>query len=168
MRNFTHYIRPGDRLVAVNDTASTAAMRGDALSSGGPHQLAGPTEQDVTLDLSGFGSIRPGATVTPVVTDVTGALRRGKPVRVTSAHATLRVPARSVTTFVVDGVCSTAAGTGLGSGKPFTFTGVQSGKSLSAENGTLRPAHDGRFGGRAALDADRPHGPLRQPRPVHA
>jgi O-glycosyl hydrolase len=136
MRNFTHYIRPGDRLVAVNDTASTAAMRGEALSSV-VHTNSGTTEQDVTLDLSGFGSIRSGATVTPVVTDVTGALRRGKPVRVTSAHATLRVPARSVTTFVVDGVCSTAAGTGLGSGKPFTFTGVQSGKSLSAENGTL-------------------------------
>ncbi|MEU8638548.1 RICIN domain-containing protein [Amycolatopsis sp. NPDC048633] len=136
MRNFTHYIRPGDRLIASNDTASTAAMRGDALSSV-VHINSGTAEQDVTLDLSGFGCVRPGASVTPVVTDVNGALRRGKPVRVTSAHATLRVPARSVTTFLVDGVSSTAAGTGLGSGKPFTFTGVQSGKSLSAEGGSL-------------------------------
>jgi O-glycosyl hydrolase len=136
MRNFTHYIRPGDRLIASNDTASTAAMRGDALSSV-VHVNSGTAEQDVTLDLSGFGCVRPGASVTPVVTDVTGALRRGKPVRVTSAHATLRVPARSVTTFLVDGVSSTLAGTGLGSGKPFTFTGVQSGKSLSAEGGSL-------------------------------
>ncbi|WP_372664441.1 RICIN domain-containing protein [Amycolatopsis kentuckyensis] len=136
MRNFTHYIRPGDRLIASNDTSSTAAMRGDDLSSV-VHVNSGTAEQDVTLDLAGFGCVRPGASVTPVVTDVTGALRRGKPVRVTSAKATLRVPARSVTTFVVDGVSSTAAGTGLGSGKPFTFTGVQSGKSLSAENGGL-------------------------------
>ncbi|WIY06449.1 RICIN domain-containing protein [Amycolatopsis mongoliensis] len=136
MRNFTHYIRPGDRLIASNDTASTAAMRGDDLSSV-VHVNPGTAEQDVTLDLSGFGCVRPGASVTPVVTDVTGALRRGKAVRVTSAHATLRVPARSVTTFLVDGVSSTAAGTGLGSGKPFTFTGVQSGKSLSAEGGSL-------------------------------
>ncbi|WP_244180977.1 RICIN domain-containing protein [Amycolatopsis pretoriensis] len=136
MRNFTHYIRPGDRLIASDDTASTAAMRGDDLSSV-VHVNSGNAEQDVTLDLSGFGCVRPGASVTPVVTDVAGALRRGKPVRVTSAKATLRVPARSVTTFLVDGVRSTAAGTGLGSGKPFTFTGVQGGKSLSAENGGL-------------------------------
>jgi O-glycosyl hydrolase len=136
MRNFTHSIRPGDRLIASDDTASTAAMRGEDLSSV-VHVNSGTAEQDVTLDLSGFGCVRPGASVTPVVTDVTGALRRGKAVRVTSAHATLRVPARSVTTFLVDGVSSTAAGTGLGSGRPFTFTGVQSGKSLSAENGAL-------------------------------
>ncbi|WP_329056022.1 RICIN domain-containing protein [Amycolatopsis sp. NBC_01488] len=136
MRNFTHYIRPGDRLIASGDTASTAAMRGENLSSV-VHVNSGTADQDVTLDLSGFGCVRPGASVTPVVTDVTGALKRGKPVRVTSAHATLRVPARSVTTFLVDGVSSTAAGTGLGAGKPVTFTGVQSGKSLAAENGSL-------------------------------
>ena len=136
MRNFTHYIRPGDRLVAVNDTASTAAMRGEDLATV-VHTNAGAGDQDVTLDLSGFGSIRRGATVTPVVTDVTGALKRGKAVRVTSGKATLRVPARSVTSFIVGGVSSAAECTGLGSGKPFTFTGVQSGKSLSAENGSL-------------------------------
>ncbi len=136
MRNFTHYIRPGDRLTGVDDPASTAAMRGEDLATV-VHTNAGTDAQDVTLDLSGFRGIRPGASVTPVVTDVTGALKRGKPVKVTSAHATLRVPARSVTSFLVDGVSATAAGTGLGSGKPFAFTGVQSGKTLSAENGTL-------------------------------
>ncbi|MBE1501698.1 O-glycosyl hydrolase [Amycolatopsis lexingtonensis] len=136
MRNFTHYIRPGDRLVGVDDTASTAAMRGEDLATV-VHTNASTDEQDVTLDLSGFRNIRRGASVTPVITDVTGALKRGKAVKVTSAHATLRVPARSVTSFLVDGVSATAAGTGLGSGKPFAFTGVQSGKSLSAENGAL-------------------------------
>ncbi|MEV7092653.1 RICIN domain-containing protein [Amycolatopsis sp. NPDC051045] len=136
MRNFTHYIRPGDRLVGVNDTASTAAMRGEDLATV-VHTNPGTDAQDVTLDLSGFRNVRPGASVTPVVTDVNGALQRGKAVRVTAGKATLRVPARSVTSFLVDGVSSTATGTGIGSGKPFTFTGVQSGKSLSAENGTL-------------------------------
>ena len=136
MRNFTHYIKPGDRLIGVNDTASTVAMRGEDLATV-VHTNAGTDDQDVTLDLSGFRNVRPGASVTPVVTDVTGALKRGKPVKVTSSHATLRVPARSVTSFLVDGVSSTAAGTGIGSGKPVTFTGVQSGKSLSAENGSL-------------------------------
>ncbi|MEU4521454.1 RICIN domain-containing protein [Amycolatopsis sp. NPDC024027] len=136
MRNFTHYIRPGDRLVGVNDTASTAAMRGDDLATV-VHTNADTTDQDVTLDLSGFRNVRNGASVTPVVTDVTGALKRGKPVRVTAGKATLRVPARSVTSFLVDGVSSAAPGTGLGSGKPVTFAGVQSGKALSAENGSL-------------------------------
>ncbi|MGW4063254.1 glycoside hydrolase [Amycolatopsis sp. NPDC004747] len=136
MRNFTHYIRPGDRLIGVNDTASTVAMRGEDLATV-VHTNAGTDAQDVTLDLSGFRSVRTGASVTPVVTDVTGALKRGKPVKVTSSQVTLRVPARSVTTFLVDGVSATAAGTGIGSGKPFTFTGVQSGKSLAAENGSL-------------------------------
>ncbi|WP_410588145.1 RICIN domain-containing protein [Amycolatopsis sp. lyj-23] len=136
MRNFTHYIRPGDRLIGVDDTASTVAMRGEDLTTV-VHTNAGTDEQDVTLDLSGFRTVRPGASVTPVVTDVTGALKRGKPVRVTAGRATLRVPARSVTSFLVDGVSAAAAGTGIGSGKPVTFTGVQSGKSLSAENGSL-------------------------------
>ncbi|WP_410568328.1 RICIN domain-containing protein [Amycolatopsis sp. cmx-4-61] len=136
MRNFTHYIRPGDRLIGVDDTASTAAVRGEDLATV-VHTNAGTDEQDVTLDLSGFRNVRPGASVTPVVTDVTGALKRGKPVRVAAGRATLRVPARSVTSFLVDGVSATAAGTGIGSGKPVTLTGVQSGKSLSAENGSL-------------------------------
>lgn len=136
MRNFTHYIKPGDRMIGVNDTSSTAAMRGENLATV-VHTNSGTTERDVTLDLSGFGRIRPGATVTPVVTDVGGALKPGKPVKVSNKRAVLRVPARSVTSFVVDGVGSVAAGTGLGSGKPFSFSGVQSGKSLSAENGSL-------------------------------
>ncbi|WP_254897198.1 RICIN domain-containing protein [Amycolatopsis sp. Hca4] len=136
MRNFTHYIRPGDRLIGVDDTASTVAMRGEDLATV-VHTNAGTDAQDVTLDLSGFRNVRPGASVTPVVTDVTGALKRGKPVKVTSSRVTLRVPARSVTSFLVNGVSSAAAGTGIGSGKPVSLTGVQSGKSLSAENGSL-------------------------------
>jgi O-glycosyl hydrolase len=136
MRNFTHYIKPGDRLIGVNDTASTVAMRGESLATV-VHTNAGTAERDVTLDLSGFGFVGLGATVTPVVTDVTGALKTGKPVRVSGKKATLRVPARSVTSFVVNGVAFTDWFTGLASGKPQSFTGVQSGKSLSPENGSL-------------------------------
>ncbi|MEV4313713.1 glycoside hydrolase [Actinocrispum sp. NPDC049592] len=136
MRNFTHYIKPGDRLIGVNDTASTAAMRGEDLATV-VHTNASTSAQNVVLDLSGFASVHNGASVTPVVTDVDNVLKAGKPVRVTGKKATIQVPARSVVTFVVNGVSSAAPGTGLGSGKPFSFTGVQSGKSLSAENGAL-------------------------------
>ncbi|MFD8492703.1 RICIN domain-containing protein [Amycolatopsis sp. NPDC059657] len=136
MRNFTHYIKPGDRLIGVNDRSSTVAMRGENLATV-VHTNTGTAARDVTLDLSGFGHIRGGATVTPVVTDVNGALRTGAPVKVSQQRATLRVPARSVTSFVVNGVSSVASGTGIGSGKPFSLSGVQSGKSLTAENGSL-------------------------------
>jgi O-glycosyl hydrolase len=136
MRNFTHYIKQGDRIIGVNDTASTVAMRGENLATV-VHTNATAAERDVVLDLSGFETVRNGATVTPVVTDVNGALKTGTPVRVSGKKATVRVPARSVTSFVVNGVSSAARGTGLGSGKPFSFSGVQSGKSLTAENGSL-------------------------------
>ncbi|MFD8501098.1 RICIN domain-containing protein, partial [Amycolatopsis sp. NPDC059657] len=136
MRNFTHYIKPGDRLIGVNDRSSTVAMRGENLATV-VHTNAGSVDRDVTLDLSGFGHIRGNATVTPVVTDVNGALKTGRPVKVSQQRATLRVPARSVTSFVVSGVSSVADGTGIASGKPFTLSGVQSGKSLSAEHGSL-------------------------------
>lgn len=136
MRNFTHYIKPGDRIIGVNDTASTVAMRGENLATV-VHANATTADRDVVLDLSGFANIRNGATVTPVITDVTRALNRGTPVRVINKKATIRVPARSVTSFVVNGVSSAAPGTGIGSGKPFSFTGVQSGKSLNAENGSV-------------------------------
>jgi O-glycosyl hydrolase len=136
MRNFTHYIKPGDRIIGVNDTASTVAMRGESLATV-VHTNATNADRDVVLDLSGFGITWPGASVTPVVTDVDKVLQRGKPVRVVNKKATIRVPARSVTSFDVNGVSFAAYGTGIGSGKPFTFTGVQSGKSLSAENGSL-------------------------------
>jgi O-glycosyl hydrolase len=136
MRNFTHYIKPGDRIIGVNDTASTVAMRGENLATV-VHTNATTADRDVVLDLSGFGSIRNGATVTPIVTDVNKVLQRGTQVRVVNKKATIRVPARSVTSFVVNGVSSAVHGTGIGSGKPFSFSGVQSDKSLNAENGTL-------------------------------
>nr|WP_232328275.1 RICIN domain-containing protein [Kibdelosporangium sp. MJ126-NF4] len=136
LRNFTHYIKPGDRLIGVNNTASTAAMRGENLATV-VHTNSSSAARDVTLDLSGFAHVTGGASVTPVVTDVGGALKPGPAVRVVDKKATIRVPARSVTSLVVSGVSSAAPGTGIGSGATFSLTGVQSGKSWSAEHGGL-------------------------------
>ncbi|MCS7475245.1 RICIN domain-containing protein [Umezawaea endophytica] len=135
LRNFTHHIRPGDRLVKVGTTSDVAAVRGtsDALKS--VVHLNKTTEaQQVTLDLSAFATVTSGATVRPVTTDANGALVTGTAVPVRDRAATLTVPARSVTTFVVDGVSGVAQGTGL-PGRDHRLTGVQSGKSL-APNGT--------------------------------
>ncbi|MFF0824183.1 Ig-like domain-containing protein [Micromonospora haikouensis] len=136
VRNFTHHIRPGDRLVAVNDTSSVAAV-----ATGGRatvvHVNDGTAARTVALDLSAFGAVAANATVTPVVTSADGALRRGTPVAVRDRAARVDVPAQSVTTFLVTGVSGVAPGAALvRDGHVYRLTGVQSGRSLAPAGGT--------------------------------
>ncbi|MFJ4557836.1 glycoside hydrolase [Streptomyces massasporeus] len=137
-RNFTHYIKPGDRLIKTNDTSSTAAVsrKGDAATV--VHVNSTSEARDVTLDLSKFGRVSSRATVTPVVTSADGKLEKQKPVRVTGKQATLAVPAQSVTSFLVKGVSGVAKDAAeLRKGHTYRLTGVQSGKDLTiAGNGT--------------------------------
>lgn len=141
IRNFTHYVRPGDHLVAVNDTSSVAAVSATGEASAVVHVNNTADPRAVTLDLSRFGTVHPGASVTPVVTDADGALVRGTPVRIgADRSATLTVPAKSVTTFVLKGVRGVAADAALvRPGHAYTLTGVQSGKPLvpSADGGSV-------------------------------
>ncbi|QIB47874.1 ricin-type beta-trefoil lectin domain protein [Streptomyces aureoverticillatus] len=106
-RNFTHHIRPGDRLITVDDGSSAAALDADGKGATVVHVNSSGSERAVTVDLSKFASVSPNATVTPVVTSADGALERHDPVRVTDRRATVTVPAQSVTSFVVDGVSGT-------------------------------------------------------------
>ncbi|MEU0172127.1 glycoside hydrolase [Streptomyces massasporeus] len=137
-RNFTHYIKPGDRLIKTDDTSSTAAVsrKGDAATV--VHVNSTTEARDVTLDLSKFGRVSSRATVTPVVTSADGKLEKQKPVRVTGKQATLAVPAQSVTSFLVKGVSGVAKDAAeLRKGHTYRLTGVQSGKDLTlAGNGT--------------------------------
>ncbi|AZQ39325.1 ricin-type beta-trefoil lectin domain protein [Streptomyces cyaneochromogenes] len=136
-RNFTHYIKPGDRLIKTNDTSSTAALsrKGDAATV--VHVNSTTEARDVTVDLSKFGRVSSSATVTPVVTSADGKLERQKPVRVTGKQATITVPAQSVTSFLVKGVSGVAKDAAeLQKGHTYRLTGVQSGKDLTiADNG---------------------------------
>lgn len=133
-QNFTHYITPGDRLIGVDDTDSTAAVTASGTGATVVHVNDTTAERDVTLDLSGFGDIAAGATVTPVVTSVDGYLVEGEPVAVQDAAATLTVPAESVTTFVVDGVSGVADDAPLAQdGHAFRIDGVQSDRSLAPD-----------------------------------
>ncbi len=146
-RNFTHYIRPGDFLIQ-NDNAKTAsALRADGNGATLVHFNDTPTPEKVTLDLSRFGAIAPGATVTPVVTTKSplddiekNALVTGAPVAVDTAakSATLEVPAASVVTFVVDGVSGVSDDTApVQDGHSYHLSGEASGKYLTARaNGT--------------------------------
>ncbi|WP_394618232.1 RICIN domain-containing protein [Lentzea sp. JNUCC 0626] len=134
LRNFTHYVRPGDRLVKVNTTTDVAAVRGGELKSL-VHLNKSVQAQSVVLDLSAFASVRPGASVRPVVTDEHGALVKGAAVRVQDRKATLSVPGRSVTTFEVSGVGGVDRSAALGG--DYRLTGVQSGKSLAPSGTSL-------------------------------
>jgi hypothetical protein len=137
-RNFTHFIKPGDRLIKTDDTSSTAAVsrKGDAATV--VHVNSATEAREVTLDLSKFGRVSSRATVTPVVTSADGKLEKQKPVRVTGKQATLGVPAQSVTSFLVKGVSGVAKDAAeLRKGHTYRLTGVQSGKDLTiAGNGT--------------------------------
>jgi len=130
-QNFTHHIAPGDRLVAVDDTSSTAAVRGDGTGATVVHVNDETSERAVTLDLSGFADVADGASVTPVTTSVDGYLVEGEPVAVSDSAATLTVPAESVTTFVVDGVSGVADDVALvQEDHTYRLRGVQSGLDL--------------------------------------
>jgi O-glycosyl hydrolase/predicted secreted protein len=113
IRNFTHFVRPGDRFVKTDDPSSVAAVKRFGLDATVVHVNNGNTGRTVTLDLSRFGLVSPLAKVTPVVTNAAGALVRGKPVPVTGKAATLAVPAKSVTTFLVDGVAGVSGDAAL-------------------------------------------------------
>ncbi len=141
MRNFMRFITPGDRFVAVDDATSTAAVGADGTSLSVVHTNATTSDRTVVLDLSRFGDVAQGATVTPYVTtqaadvdDTSTALVAGTPVTVDrdARTATLTVPARSVTTFEVSGVSGVApAAEPLRDGDTVQVVGVQSGKALT-------------------------------------
>ncbi|GAB2889808.1 glycoside hydrolase [Streptomyces mayteni] len=134
-RNFTHYIRPGDHLVQVDDPASTAAVAADGRGATVVHVNDGAEAREVTLDLSAFGRVARGATVTPVVTSADGALVEHEPIRVTGRSASYQVPADSVTTFVVDGVSGVARdAAAFQPGHEYRLGGVQSGRALTVSD----------------------------------
>jgi len=149
VRNFTHYIHPGDRLIPTDNAQSTAAVDADGQGATIVHVNGDSSARTVQIDLSGFGSIAPGATVTPVVTTqstadqpTVNALKEGQKVAVdaTTRTATLTVPAKSVTTFVIEGVSGvSAAAPAFRDGQTVQLTGLQSGLALDASSGlTIR------------------------------
>ncbi|WP_136054737.1 glycoside hydrolase [Microbacterium sp. K24] len=140
LRNFTHYIEPGDQLIRVGDDDTTAAIDGDGSGATLVHTNESDQARTITIDLSLFGEVDAGATVTPIVTTESpasdpeaNALRAGTAVSVgADGAATLTVPAKSVTTFVISGVGGVAAeAPALRDGASYTLTGAQSGHALT-------------------------------------
>ncbi|NYI03863.1 RICIN domain-containing protein [Allostreptomyces psammosilenae] len=137
-RNFTHFIQPGDRLIQTDDTASVAAVAASGREATVVHVNDATVARTVTLDLSHFGQVSKRASVTPVVTDATGALVHHDPVQVSGEQATFTVPAESVTSFLIDGVSGVDRDAALVQrGHDYRLTGLQSGRALTAtDDGT--------------------------------
>ncbi|PRY54994.1 glycoside hydrolase [Glycomyces artemisiae] len=132
IQNFTHYIEPGDHVIATDSAAATAAVEADGSGANVVYTNSTDADMEITLDLSNFERIARGASVTPVVTSADGALVEGDAVRVRGDEATLTVPAKSVTTFVVEGVSGVDCDAALfQDGHVYRFDGVQSGKSIA-------------------------------------
>ncbi|XBH22360.1 glycoside hydrolase [Jonesiaceae bacterium BS-20] len=141
LRNFTHYITPGDHIVPTNNTSTTAAVTADQQGVNLVHANSANAERQIVLDLSRFANVD-GATVTPIVTTESpadqiskNALIEGTKVSVdpVSKTATLTVPAKSVTTFVVEGVSGVADDAPLlRDGHDYQITGLGSGRALTA------------------------------------
>ncbi|MBA8815203.1 O-glycosyl hydrolase [Microbacterium halimionae] len=150
VRNFTHYILPGDHLIPTNDAQTTAAVAADGESATLVHVNSEAATRTVTIDLSGFGDIASGATVTPITTtespveDVTAnALIASNPVAINAntKTATVSVPAKSVTTFVIDGVSGVSDEVStFTDGETYQLLGVQSGKALAANGDAVQIA----------------------------
>ncbi|WP_230007682.1 glycoside hydrolase [Microbacterium sp. Bi128] len=149
VRNFTHYIHPGDRLMSTDNAQSTAAVDADGDGATIVHVNSEATDRTVEIDLRDFGTVAPGATITPIVTTQStaeepsvNALREGEKVVVDAASrtATLTVPAKSVTTFVIDGVSGVSGdAAAFRDGDSVQLTGLQSGLALDGTAGlTLR------------------------------
>ncbi|MFH8486973.1 glycoside hydrolase [Streptomyces longisporoflavus] len=137
-RNFTHFIKPGDRLVKVDDTSSAAAVTAKGDGATVVHVNGTTAARTVTVDLSKFGRVSGGATVTPVVTSAGGKLERHDAIKVSGRKAAFEVPAQSVTSFLVKGVSGVAKDAAeLREDHTYELTGAQSGKNLTvADNGT--------------------------------
>ncbi|WP_353808859.1 glycoside hydrolase [Agromyces sp. SYSU T00194] len=147
IRNFTKFIHEGDRIIPTDDTTSTAAIDADGTGATIVHRNTASGAQQVTIDLSGFGDIADGASVTPFVTtaadsadDPTGnALVEQSAVAIDreARTATVTVPGRSVTSLVVDGVSGVSTDApGLRDGHDVQLVGAQSGKALTASDGS--------------------------------
>ncbi|GAB4000835.1 hypothetical protein GCM10029992_34190 [Glycomyces albus] len=134
IRNFTHYIEPGDHMIGVDDTSTVAAVPGSGSGATVVYTNDSEDPTEIALDLSKFGRVGWGATVTPIVTSADGALVEGDPVWVNpwSKTADLSVPGESVTTFVVEGVRGIAPDAALvQEDHVYRLNGVQSGKALT-------------------------------------
>jgi len=145
VRNFTHYILPGDHVIPSGSNRATAALDADGKGLDVVHINPSDQAETIELDLSLFGKVRKKASVTPHVTTESpadapeqGALVAGQAVAIDPAtkKAEITVPAKSVTTLSVSGVSGIAdEAAPVRDGGRYTLIGGQSQLALAAGEG---------------------------------
>lgn len=107
MGQYSKFIRPGYKILAVNDGSSLAALDPSGTTLVVVTTNSGSTASSVNFDLSRFASV--GAQAGWHLTDMTSAnnLTLQKPIKLLNGHFTASLPPQSVSTFVIRKVAFT-------------------------------------------------------------
>ncbi len=104
LAQYTRFIRPGFQIISAGGAYNTLA----AYSRSSKRLVLVSTNWDAVtpndLDLSAFGGIPSSATVYRTTADETVNLQKGSITLSSKGHLIDRLPARSITTYVIDGV----------------------------------------------------------------
>ncbi|CAM5431956.1 hypothetical protein GCM10010329_53130 [Streptomyces spiroverticillatus] len=140
MANYSRFVRPGARVINTDDTDTLAALCPSGQGAVVVHTNATGEAREISLDLTGFGSVGTGA-VQRHVTDGTRDLQRDFDLTLTGKTLKATVPPGSVTTFVLpqaNGVNPKAATTPAGA--PRRIVSDHSGLALSTVTADGRTA----------------------------
>ncbi len=131
IRQFTHYIRPGDQVIKVNDPNSLAVSTArNSLSL--IHVNNEASSYDITIDLSKFAHIAVNANYFSVITSNEGRLMKESSTLISGQNISLTIPPKSVSTIVMKGVYGVARHAPLVQpGHHYRIQGVASGLSLA-------------------------------------
>lgn len=133
MGNYSKFIRPSYRFIAINDPHSVAAYDAPSRTLVIVTMNNGDAPTNVTYDLSQFAQLGPSATV--YRTSATEELAELPTMPITGKHFPLTAPAKSVTTYVITGAAYGGA-LGFDPNSYYTITNRQSGLALE-ENGDV-------------------------------
>ncbi|MEU8892840.1 glycoside hydrolase [Streptomyces sp. NPDC048442] len=141
MANYSRFVRPGARVINTDDPHTLAALRPQGRGTVVVHTNPTGEEQELILDLGGFGSVGSGP-VERYTTDATRNLQRESDVATSGKSLKVTVGAGSVTTFVLPetaGVNPAAATAPTGA--PRQLVSDHSGLALAAasSNGAQTP-----------------------------
>ncbi|SFO91580.1 O-Glycosyl hydrolase [Salibacterium halotolerans] len=108
MGHYSKFIRPGDHFINTNNSDTLAAVSKEDEKLVLVHTNHSKNEKEVEFDLSSFSSVE--GSVTPHVTSETENLKEKESFSISDEHFSDKVPAQSITTYVVDGVSGVDAG----------------------------------------------------------
>ncbi|WP_058306573.1 glycoside hydrolase [Gracilibacillus massiliensis] len=104
MANYTKFIRPGHQVINTNNENTLAAINKKDQQAVVVYTNQSESEENIALDLSGFGVIDQSASAVPYATTAEKNVEQGEAIDIDSKTLQTTVEPKSVTTFVVSGV----------------------------------------------------------------